>query len=156
MTRTALLASLALIAVASPASAQSSFNVGTLSCDVSAGVGMILMQKQTLACTFKNEKTGVTEVYTGRIDDYGVAIGKVDAGHLVWGVIAPAEGLPRGALAGSYGGVGVEATAGAGLGANVLVGGTGRAFSLQPLSIQGQTGVNIAGGVTTVTLVASP
>ena len=86
----------------------------------------------------------------------GVAIGKVNAGHLVWGVIAPAEGLPRGALAGSYGGVGVEATAGAGLGANVLVGGTGRAFSLQPLSIEGQTGVNIAGGVTTVTLVASP
>ena len=47
---------------------------------------------------------------------------------------------------------GAQATAGAGLGANALVGGTGRAFSLQPLSVSGQTGLNIAGGVTTVTL----
>ena len=53
--------------------------------------------------------------------------------------------MPHGALAGSYVGVGAEATAGAGLGANALVGGTGRSFSLQPLSVQGQTGVNIAG-----------
>ena len=71
---------------------------------------------------------------------------------MVWGVLAPTSGMPHGALAGSYGGVGAEATAGAGLGANVLVGGTGRSFSLQPLSIQGQTGLNFAAGVTTVTL----
>jgi hypothetical protein len=67
-------------------------------------------------------------------------------------VIAPAAGIPRGALAGTYAGVGAQASAGAGLGANVLVGGTGRAFSLQPLSIEGLVGLNIAGGITTVTL----
>jgi hypothetical protein len=60
--------------------------------------------------------------------------------------------VPLGALAGTYAGVGAEATVGAGVGANVLIGGTGRAFSLQPLSVEGQTGLNIAGGITTVTL----
>jgi hypothetical protein len=99
---------------------------------------------------------GPPEPYLGHIDEYGVALGAVGQGHLIWGVVAPAAGLPHGALAGTYAGVGAEASAGAGLGANVLVGGTGRAFSLQPLSIEGQVGLNIAGGITTVTLLPPP
>jgi hypothetical protein len=138
--------------VTSPAPAQSNIKVGSLICDVSAGIGMILMQKQTMTCTFTPDGGGPPDLYTGRIDQFGVALGAVNEGTLVWGVIAPASGVPHGALAGTYVGLGAQATAGAGLGANALVGGTGRAFSLQPLSVQGQTGVNIAGGVTTVTL----
>jgi len=138
--------------IASPAAAQSSIKVGTLTCDVSAGVGMIISQKQTMTCVFDPANGGPPDKYIGRIDQFGLALGAVNQGTLVWGVIAPASGVPRGALAGTYGGVGAQATAGAGLGANVLVGGTGRSFSLQPLSIQGQTGVNVAAGVTTVTL----
>jgi hypothetical protein len=148
-------AALALAIGPGAAFAQSTVKVGTLECDVSAGVGMFLVQKQTMKCLFKTDD-GKSEAYTGKIDEYGVAIGKVEAGQLIWGVIAPAKGLPKGALAGSYGGVGAEATVGAGLGANVLVGGTGRAFSLQPLSVEGQTGINIAAGVTTVTLAPAP
>jgi Protein of unknown function (DUF992) len=138
--------------VAGPALAQTSVKVGTLTCDVSAGVGMILTQKQTMTCTFSADVGGAPDNYTGRIDQFGVALGAVNQGVLIWGVLAPASGVPRGALAGTYGGIGAQATAGAGLGANVLVGGTGRALSLQPLSVQGQTGLNIAAGVTTVTL----
>jgi hypothetical protein len=138
--------------LASPAIAQSNVKVGTLTCDVSAGIGMIITQKQTMTCTFAPADGGPPDNYIGRIDQFGVALGAVQQGTLVWGVIAPTSGVPRGALAGTYGGVGAQATAGAGLGANVLVGGTGRAFSLQPLSIQGQTGINVAAGVTTVTL----
>jgi Protein of unknown function (DUF992) len=138
------------------APAQSNAQVGTLSCDVSAGVGMILMQKQTLICQFTPANGGPPETYLGRIDEFGVALGAVSQGRLIWGVVAPATGLARGALSGTYTGVGAQASAGAGVGANVLVGGTGRAFSLQPVSVQGQTGVNIAGGVTTVTLLPPP
>ena len=138
--------------IASPAMAQSSVKVGTLTCDVSAGVGMIISQKQMMTCVFAPANGGPPDKYIGRIDQFGLALGAVNQGTLVWGVIAPTSGVPSGALAGSYGGVGAQATAGAGLGANVLVGGAGRSFSLQPLSIQGQTGVNIAAGVTTVTL----
>jgi hypothetical protein len=152
----ALAAALSTSALAvSPALAQSNAQVGTLSCDVSSGVGMILTQKQTMYCTFQ-PADGPAETYLGRIDQFGIALGAVGEGHLIWGVIAPATGVPRGALSGTYVGLGAEASAGAGLGANALVGGTGRAFSLQPLSIQGQTGLNIAGGITTVTLLPPP
>ena len=151
-----LAAALAMGALASPALAQPAAQVGTLSCDVSAGVGMILMQKQTMTCLFAPTNGGPPEPYLGRIDEFGVALGAVNQGHLVWGVIAPSSGVPRGALSGTYGGIGAQATAGVGLGANVLVGGTGRAYSLQPISVEGQTGLNIAGGVTTVTLLPPP
>ena len=144
----ALALSAALLASAAPALAQSSVRVGTLSCDVSAGIGLFVVQKQTLRSTFTPNGGGRVDAYTGKIDEFA-------AGHLVWGVIAAAPGLPRGALAGTYAGAGAEATLGVGLGANVLTGGTGRAFSLQPISVEGQVGLNIAGGVTTVTLVAA-
>ena len=151
-----MISGLALGLLAAPALAQTTTKAGILSCDVSAGIGFILMQKQTLRCIFTPASGAAADVYTGRIDEYGVALGAVEKGHLVWGVLAPIEGVPHGALAGTYAGVGAEATAGVGVGANVLIGGTGRAFSLQPLSVEGQIGVNVAGGITTVTLIAQP
>ena len=138
--------------VASPVLAQSSVKVGTLTCDVSAGIGLLISQQQTMTCTFDPASGGPPDNYTGRIDKFGLTLGAVQQGTMVWGVLAPASGFPHGALAGTYTGVGAQATAGAGVGANALVGGTGRAFSLQPLSVSGQTGLNIAAGVTTVTL----
>ena len=141
--------------VASPTLAQSSMKVGTLTCDVSAGIGLLISQQQTMTCSFAPASGGPPDNYTGRIDKFGLALGTVQQGSMVWGVLAPASGFPHGALAGSYGGVGAEATAGAGLGANLLVGGTGRSFSLQPLSVQGQAGLNFAAGVTTLTLISA-
>jgi uncharacterized protein DUF992 len=138
--------------VAFPAPAQTSVQVGTLTCDVSAGIGMLITQKQTMTCDFQGVNGALPDKYTGRIDQFGLALGAVQQGTMVWGVLAPASGFPHGALAGSYGGVGAQATAGAGLGANLLVGGTGRSFSLQPLTVQGQAGLNFAAGVTTLTL----
>ena len=150
---TSLGAAAALTAfVASPALAQSSLKVGTLTCDVSAGIGLLISQQQTMTCSFDPASGGPPDNYTGRIEKFGLALGAVQQGTMVWGVLAPASGFSHGALAGSYGGVGAEATAGAGLGANLLVGGTGRSFSLQPLTVQGQAGLNFAAGVTTLTL----
>jgi Protein of unknown function (DUF992) len=94
---------------------------------------MIIREKQTMSCNFASSNGGPIDRYTGKIDEYGVAIGEVAAGRLIWAVVAASAGVPHGALAGSYGGAGADASLGAGLGANVLVGGTGRAFSLQPL-----------------------
>jgi Protein of unknown function (DUF992) len=135
---------------ASPA--QEQLRVGTLSCDVSAGVGLIFVQKQALACTFKPDGGGPFSRYTGQIAEYGLALGGVEKGHLIWGVIAATRGIPPGALAGEYAGAGAEAAAGVGLGANALIGGTGRAFSLQPISVEGEVGLNVAAGVTRIIL----
>jgi hypothetical protein len=68
-------------------------------------------------------------------------------------VLASVEGTPpKGALAGTYGGASAEATLAIGVGANVLVGGSNQAFALQPLSVQGQIGLNFAVGITNLTL----
>ena len=75
---------------------------------------------------------------------------------MIWSVFAPSGWVSRGALAGIYAGATAEATVGAGLGANVLVGGSDRSIALQPLSVQGQAGLNVAVGVADLILVAAP
>jgi hypothetical protein len=129
--------------------------VGTLNCDVSGGLGLVIVQKQTMSCTFHPAGGGPVSHYHGTIAEYGLALGSVTEGHLVWGVIAATKNVKPGALAGSYAGVGAQASAGVGAGANVLVGGNKKAFSLQPLSLEGQTGINIAAGVTSLKLTAA-
>ena len=124
---------------ATPALAQDTSKVGTLACDVSAGIGLILEQKQTLNCVFTPSAAGAAvDTYSARINEYGVALGALEKGYHIWGVLASVKGLPIGAFGGTYAGGGAEATAG--------VGGSGRAFSLQPISVEGQVGVNVAGG----------
>jgi Protein of unknown function (DUF992) len=142
-----------LVATAAPSHADVA-RIGILSCDVSKGVGEILARKQSLTCQFRPD-SGQSETYTGSIDEYGIEIGKVDQGHLIWGVASALRGVPQGALAGKYVGVGAGASIGIGGGANALVGGSNQSFSLQPLSVDGETGVNIATGVIRVTLTAA-
>ena len=140
------------ILTAVPAHAQVASQIGLLSCDVSAGIGLILMQRQSMTCTFRRTGGGAVERYTGTINEYGVELGGVEKGHLVWAVAAVTQGLPAGALGGTYAGVAADAAFGPGVGASVLVGGNGRAFSLQPISVEGELGINIAAVVRTLSL----
>lgn len=144
--------------LAPAAMAQSQTQVGTLRCDVSGGVGLILVEKQTMTCQFKPaQDAGPATDYTGKIETFGVALGGVEQGHLIWGVISQTNNAPVvGALAGKYVGASADAAFGPGLGANVLVGGSDNAFALQPVSVEGEIGINIAAGVTQLTLNAAP
>jgi hypothetical protein len=118
--------------------------VGTLTCNVSGGLGLIITSRKTMVCAFRTR--GGVETYTGEIRRFGLDIGATSGGQLVWSVLARSR-VPRGALAGEYAGGSAEATVGGGIGANVLVGGSRRSVALQPVSITGQTGVNLAVGV---------
>ena len=145
----------ALMAIAAnpgTAAAQSRAKVGTLSCDISGGIGMIIASKKEVTCTFTPSAGGRPEVYVGSISKFGLDIGATSGGRMVWAVHSATEGRQRGALAGTYGGASAEATVGAGLGANVLVGGSNRSVALQPVSVQGQAGLNLAVGVSQLTL----
>jgi hypothetical protein len=99
---------------------------------------------------------GRGEHYTGSIDRVGVDIGYTNGGVMIWNVIAPASDVRAGALAGGYGGVTAGATVGVGLGANVLVGGFNKSIALQPVSIEGNTGLNVAAGIAALNLRAAP
>jgi Protein of unknown function (DUF992) len=125
--------------------------VGTLNCDISGGIGMIIASKKDVTCMFVPANNGPREVYVGDISKFGLDLGATQGGQMIWAVYAPTNAY-HGALAGTYVGATAEATVGAGLGANVLVGGSNRTIALQPLSVQGQTGLNVAAGVAGLTL----
>jgi hypothetical protein len=108
---------------------------------------MIITSRKDVSCMFTPSRRGAREVYVGSISKFGLDIGATTGGRMVWAVYAPSN-RRYGALAGHYGGASGEATVGAGVGANVLLGGSNRTITLQPLSIQGQTGLNVAAGVT--------
>jgi hypothetical protein len=120
--------------------------VGTLTCDISGGIGLIVASKKNVTCMFTPAQPGPREVYSGSITKFGLDIGATSGGEMVWSVFAPSN-KKFGALAGRYGGASAEATVGAGVGANVLVGGSNRTVALQPVSVQGQAGLNLAVGV---------
>ena len=117
-----------------------------MTCDISSGIGLIITSKKALTCAFTPSNPGPREVYVGSITKFGLDLGATAGGEMVWAVYAPTN-RRFGALAGHYGGATAEATVGAGVGANVLVGGSHRTVTLQPLSVQGQAGLNLAVGV---------
>jgi hypothetical protein len=142
----------AVAAAPLPASAQNNrTKVGTLTCDISAGLGLIIASKKELSCIYTPSAAGPREVYVGSITKFGLDLGATAGGNMVWTVFAPSDRI-HGALAGNYGGASAEATVGAGVGANVLIGGSNRTIELQPLSVQGQTGLNLAVGVSGIDL----
>jgi hypothetical protein len=134
------------LAAATPASARSGVKIGSLNCVIEGGVGLILGSSKDMVCRFRSAGGGRSERYVGRISRLGIDIGVTKKAYMTWAVFAPGN-VKRGALAGSYGGASAEATVGVGLGANVLVGGFRRTIALQPISIQGQEGLNVAAGI---------
>ena len=124
---------------------------GTLNCDVSAGFGFIIGSQRQVNCLFTPSYPAPPEQYVGTITKVGLDIGVTAAGSLVWNVLQSTT-RRRGVLAGSYAGASAEVPAGVGLGANLLVGGNERSVALQPLSIQGQVGINIAAGIAEISL----
>ena len=131
---------------ATSASAQDRVKAGTLNCDISGGLGLILGSQKQVRCVFTPVQPGPREAYIGTINKFGLDIGATSGGEMLWAVYAPTS-RRFGALAGVYTGGSAEATVGLGAGANVLVGGSNRTVTLQPLSVQGQAGLNLAVGV---------
>jgi hypothetical protein len=142
---------IALMAAIPSANAQSTVKAGILNCEVSGGAGFVIGSSKSLGCTFKHEN-GDVEEYGGKINKFGLDIGVTEKASLSWAVLAPTSDLGNGALSGSYVGASAEGSVGVGGGANVLVGGSNSTISLQPLSVQGQTGINAAVGVAELVL----
>jgi hypothetical protein len=143
----ALIGATAVVTTATiPADAQPNrVQVGTLACSISAGVGLVVASQRNVSCNFQPDG-GPPEAYTGTLTRVGVDVGFTTGGAMVWGVFAGTNRY-AGMLSGTYAGATAEATVAAGLGANVLVGGSNRSVALQPLSVQGQVGLNVAAGV---------
>ena len=138
-----------------PPPSPAGIKVGSLTCNVSSGMGFIFGSEKSLKCTY-SPNAGGGEHYTGTFSKYGLDIGYADSAVLVWGVVSPTSDVRPGALEGDYAGATAGATFVVGLGANVLVGGFDKSIALQPVSVQGNTGMNVSAGLGVMTLKYAP
>ncbi|HJR54963.1 MAG TPA: DUF992 domain-containing protein [Rhizomicrobium sp.] len=150
--RVMLTAAAAVVALSGATqAAPAGVKVGTLTCDVAAGAGFVFGSTKDLTCSYEPSNAHV-ERYAGSISKWGVDIGYTGKGKLVWAVLAPTSDVRPGAIEGEYAGATAQANVGVGLGANVLVGGLDKSIALQPVSIQGSTGLNVAAGIGSISL----
>lgn len=128
--------------------------VGTLTCNVASGWGFVFGSSKDLHCTYRGNDH--REHYIGTISKFGVDIGYTEGGVLIWGVFAPSSDMRKGALKGDYAGATASAAVGVGAGANVLLGGLDKSIALQPISVEGDKGLNVAAGIGAISLNAAP
>src|SRR6266403_4291185 len=136
----------ALAASIASANAMPPVRAGILQCQGGQNVGFVVGSVTSLECVFQSEGRR-PEPYLATVRRIGVDLGFTEQTRFSWAVSAPNSRLGRGELAGNYGGVGANASIGIGGGGNFLVGGPANAYALQPISVQGQTGLNVAAGV---------
>ena len=120
--------------------------VGVLECRGGSSVGFIVGSVTNLGCVFR-VNGAPDDRYVATIRKVGLDIGVTQESALLWAVYAPVARLGAGELFGDYVGAQGSASIGVGLGGNVLVGGSANSIALQPLSVQGQVGLNLALGV---------
>lgn len=144
---TAIAALLGTLAMGTSANAAPhGVKVGVLSCHVEGGFGYIIGSSKDMHCMF-HPSYGRPDRYVGSISKLGVDIGYTNGARIVWDVVAPTSDMRRGALQGDYAGATASATVGVGVGAHVLIGGLDKSIALQPVSVEGNTGLDVAAGV---------
>jgi Protein of unknown function (DUF992) len=139
-------------ATAGTASAQAKVEVGTLTCVGGEGVGLVIGSQKTYACRFTTNSGKRQQRYDATVTKIGLDIGVTGKSTMVWTVFAATQNVRPGLLRGTYAGASADAALGIGGGAKVLVGGSGNSIALQPVSVQGQSGINLAIGVASMKL----
>jgi Protein of unknown function (DUF992) len=148
---TAITILVATIAGASAQQPMQRVQVGILECRGGASIGFVVGSVTNLGCVLRAD--GVPEDrYIATIRKVGLDLGITQESALAWGVYAPVARLGPGDLSGDYAGAQGSATLGVGVGGNVLVGGSNNSIALQPLSLQGQVGINVAAGLESLEL----
>jgi hypothetical protein len=125
--------------------------VGILECRGSSSVGFVVGSVTNLGCILRVEGMP-DDRYVATIRKVGIDLGITQESALAWGVFAPVARLGPGDLSGNYVGAQGSASLGVGVGGNVLVGGSANSIALQPLSVQGQIGINVAAGLESLEL----
>jgi hypothetical protein len=148
---TLTIAAATLMASLATANALPAVRAGILQCQGGQNVGFVVGSVTSLECVFQSDGRR-PEPYIATVRRFGVDVGFTEQTRFSWAVNAPVGRVGRGELAGNYGGVGANASVGVGFGGNFLVGGPDRSYALQPLSVQGQTGLNVAAGVADIEL----
>jgi len=146
-----MMAAMSLCVPFAHAQQQASVRAGYMACNVASGWGFFFGSSRDVNCAYARAKD-YTEYYSGSITKFGADVGYLSSAVILWAVVAPTSTLNPGALAGHYSGATASAAFGVGAGGNVLVGGLEKSIALQPVSIEGQNGLNVAAGVAELSL----
>lgn len=125
--------------------------IGYLSCHISNGWGYVIGSERNVNCIYR-PRHGQPELYDGSITAVGPSLGYLSSATMLWGVVAPSYNVRYGALAGNYAGAGANAAVDYGVGASALFGGFEHSIQLEPISVRGERGVNVALGIEDVAL----
>ena len=152
-----LASTIALVALtAAPLAAQAETTLGQLTCKSDGSTGYIIGSSENVICDFSPANSAAPmEVYAGTLNTIGLDVGVTGQTIMTWSVLAESDKYEPSSLAGEYIGASADASVAAGVGVKVLTGGPNGGFSLQPLSVQAQEGLNAAIGVTKFTLKAA-
>ena len=150
--KTLALSALLIAAGHTASEAQTWTQAGMLRCKLNPSIGFVIFGHQSMECRYIPSGPLPPQIYEGALNTVGIDIGIVGTGGLAWAVLAPTKGVPAGALAGTYVGASGDIALGAGVGANVLVGGSNRSFALQPLSVEGSVAMDITLGLSALQL----
>jgi len=131
---------------AASANAQTRVQAGILQCRGAPTASFIVGSVHQLGCVFQSDR-GPRYRYYGVVRRVGLDIGFTEQSALAWAVFAPTHRIGPGDLSGNYGGVTAGGSIGVGGNASALVGGSNNELALQPLSFEGQTGLNVAVGI---------
>jgi hypothetical protein len=131
---------------------QANVAVGQLMCSSPGNSSFVVVSMRSFDCTFTPSAGGPAQHYRADINRFGAQIGMSNDVMLGWTVFSVTTQIAPGELAGGYGGVSAGATVGVGGSANVLLGGLNNSFALQPVSLQGQKGLDVVATVTGLTL----
>ncbi|GHD13246.1 DUF992 domain-containing protein [Tianweitania populi] len=143
------------LSAAPAAFANERVQLGVLSCDIQGGTSFIVGSNKSVDCEYTPARGGSVQRYSGMISKLGVDLGMTQGGNLHWAVFGVNYNVGDGELAGNYYGANAEASIVVGAGANLLTGGPRTSFTLQPLSVQAQTGLNAAVAVSGLELTYS-
>ena len=119
---------------------QAELQVGTLGCHGEGSTGFIIGSSEKLVCEFTPAGGQTGEVYAATLDTFGLDVGVTGRTVMTWAVVMADVGASA------------DASAIVGGGANLLVGGSNDSYTLQPLSVTAQEGINAAIGVSKLTL----
>ncbi len=147
-----ILAAVLAVAGAAPAGAADGVKAGHLKCDVAGNVSFIFGSSRDIDCMYTPAGSKRIDHYTGKVKQFGVDIGYQSSGVILWAVVAPSSDVGPGGLAGEFAGGAADIAAGYGVGANALFGGSDKAVALQPVSVEGIEGINVAAGIGVLTL----
>jgi hypothetical protein len=143
-------AALAVVLAATAEAQPRRVQAGTLKCSLSSSVGLVVASQRNVNCLLTSDGAP-DEAYTGTLTRIGVDIGVTSGGVVIWSVFTDTNRY-AGMLNGTYTGASAEVSVAAGLGANVLIGGSNHSVALQPVSVQGQVGLDVGAGIGTLEL----